>query len=137
MEIAHAGDSAFAINTMFDRVIHPPRGRKGGGAGWTGRVYLKSGAAEFKGKGRQTIPRGERLVLEMPGGGGLGDPLDRDPERVAGDVRNGFVSVERALADYGVVIGADERMDRDRTESERRARREAASCMAGGKAAAD
>ena len=127
MEIAHAGDSAFAINSMFDRVIHPPRGRNGGGPGRTGRIYLKSGVAEFRGKGRQTIPRGDRLVLEMPGGGGLGDPLDRDPERVAGDVRNGLVSAGRARADYGVVIGADERLDRERTEGERRARRRAGS----------
>ena len=126
MEVAHAGDSAFAINSMFDRVIHPPRGRNGGGSGETGRIYLKSGAAEFRGKGRQTIPRGDCLVLEMPGGGGLGDPLDRDAERVVSDVRNGLVSAERALADYGVVIGADERLDRERTETERQARRAAA-----------
>ena len=125
MEVAHASDRAFAINTMFDRVIHPPRGRNGGGSGKTGRVYLKSGAAEFKGKGRQTIPRGDCLVLEMPGGGGLGDPLDRDPERVASDVRNGLVSAERARTDYGVVIGAHERLDRERTESERQSRRAA------------
>ena len=123
MEVAHAGDSGFAINTMFDRVNHPPRGRDGGRPGRTGRIYLKSGAAEFKGKGRQVIPRGDRLVLEMPGGGGLGDPLDRDPERVAEDVRNGFVSVERAQVDYGVVLGADNVLDRDRTESERQERR--------------
>lgn len=126
MEVAHADGSAFAINTMFDRVIHPPRGRNGGGAGWTGRVYLKSGAAEFPGKGRRTIPRGDRLVLEMPGGGGLGDPLERDPERVAGDVRSGLVSAERALADYGVVVGADEGVDREGTERARRERRAAA-----------
>ena len=138
MEIAHAGDSAFAINSMFDRVIHPPRGRNGGGAGTTGRIYLKSGAAEFRGKGRQTIPRGDCLVLEMPGGGGLGDPLDRDPERVAADVRNGLVSAERARADHGVVIGADELVDRERTQSERHARRAAAAGIAGdGQAAAD
>ena len=138
MEVAHASDRAFAINTMFDRVIHPPRGRNGGGSGKTGRVYLKSGAAEFKGKGRQTIPRGDCLVLEMPGGGGLGDPLDRDPERVASDVRNGLVSAERARTDYGVVIGAHERLDRERTESERQSRRAATAGTAGGdQAAAD
>ena len=135
MEVAHAADAAFAINTMFDRVVYPPRGRNGGGAGWTGRVRLKSGAAELKGKGRQTIPRGERLVLEMPGGGGLGDPLDRDPGRVVADVRNGLVSVGRACADYGVVIGPDGHPDRDATITERRGRRGAAE--AGSPAAAD
>ena len=125
MEIAHAGDSAFAINTMFDRVVHPPRGRNGGHAGKTGRVRLKSGAAELKGKGRQTIPRGERLVLEMPGGGGLGDPLEREVDRVAADVRNGFVSAERARTDYGVVCGPDGRPDLEATAAERRGRRAA------------
>ena len=123
MEVGYAGDRAFAINTMFDRVLHPPRGRNGGQPGQVGRIYLKSGAAEFKGKGRQTIPRGEHLVLEMPGGGGLGDPLDRDPERVAEDVRNGFVSIERARADYGVVLDPRHRLDRVRTRNERNARR--------------
>ncbi len=127
MEVAHASNCAFAINTMFDRVIHPPRGRNGGRPGRTGRIYLKSGAAEFEGKGRQVVPRGERLVLEMPGGGGLGDPLERDPERVAEDVRNGMVSAERARADYGVVLDAGHRPEPDRTRAERRARKAAAS----------
>lgn len=122
MEVDHADGNAFAINTMFDRVVHPPRGRNGGGEGRTGRLYLKSGAAELKGKGRQVIPRGERLVIEMPGGGGLGDPLERDADRVATDVRNGFVSAERALSDYGVVTAPDGALDAPATRRERAAR---------------
>ncbi len=127
MEVEHAGHCAFAINTMFDRVIHPPRGRSGGQPGQVGRIYLKSGAAEFRGKGRQVIPRGERLVLEMPGGGGLGDPLQRDPERVADDVRAGLVSAEQARSEYGVVLDKRRRPDRHRTREERRTRKAAAS----------
>ena len=40
----------------------------------------------------------------MPGGGGWGDPLDRDPTSVLNDVRNEYISVEGANRDYGVVI---------------------------------
>ena len=61
--------------------------------------------------------------MEMPGGGGLGDPLDRDAERVARDVRNGMVSADRALADYGVVLGPDGDPDPDATAGERSGRR--------------
>jgi N-methylhydantoinase B len=41
------------------------------------------------------------------GGGGFGDPLDREPERVARDVRDGYVSIEGAARDYGVVVAGD------------------------------
>ncbi len=100
MEIAHADGRPFAISSMFDRVIHPPRGRNGGANGATGKLYLKSGP-KLQGKGRQTIPAGDTLVLEMPGGGGLGNPADRDPASLAIDVRDGFVSGAAAREAYG------------------------------------
>jgi N-methylhydantoinase B len=100
MEVSHADGAPFAINTMFDRVIHPPRGRNGGGDGMTGCLYLTDGT-QLKGKGRQSIPSGQRLTLEMPGGGGLGDPNARDRSKVAEDVQNGFVSPEAARSVYG------------------------------------
>ncbi|MHA1153458.1 MAG: hydantoinase B/oxoprolinase family protein [Alphaproteobacteria bacterium] len=106
MEIGHAGSAPFAIAAMFDRVKHPPRGRGGGGDGERGRVHLGSGLA-LNSKGRQTIPAGDRLVLEMPGGGGLGDALARAPEAVVRDVRDGLVSRAAALADYGVILRDD------------------------------
>lgn len=40
----------------------------------------------------------------LAGGGGWGDPLERDPEAVLRDVRNEFLSVDRAKADYGVIV---------------------------------
>jgi N-methylhydantoinase B len=86
--------------------VNPARGRDGGRDGATGRVHLASGA-ELRAKGRQSVPAGERLVLEMPGGGGYGDPRERAPARVARDVRNGLVSRDAALRDYGVEVGAD------------------------------
>ena len=47
---------------------------------------------------------GDQFTAYMAGGGGFGDPLERDPERVLSDVRNGYVSLESAEKDYGVVI---------------------------------
>ena len=101
MEISHADGAPFVLNTMFDRIIHPPRGRDGGGNGVAGRLYLRSGK-ELQGKGRQPIPAGDRIVIEMPGGGGLGNPKTRDRALIARDVRNGLVSAEQARAVYGL-----------------------------------
>ena len=50
------------------------------------------------------MSRGDTLLLELGGGGGWGDPLTREPERVLDDVRNGYVSVAAAREVYGVVI---------------------------------
>ena len=110
MEITHSDGAPFAISAMFDRVDHPPRGRDGGTDGTTGRVRLGSGT-ELAKKGRQTIPAGDRLIMEMPGGGGIGDPMQRDPERVADDVANGLVSAAAARDRYGVVVGPDGAVD--------------------------
>lgn len=50
-------------------------------------------------------PANSVILLETPGGGGgYGDPLERDPERVINDVLDGYVSLESAEKDYGVII---------------------------------
>jgi N-methylhydantoinase B len=106
LEISHAQGAPFAVSAMFDRVTYPARGRAGGGDAMRGAVRLASGTA-LRAKGRQPVPAGDRLVLEMPGGGGLGDPRARDPDAVAADVRNGLVSDTAARTIYGVDIAAD------------------------------
>ena len=50
------------------------------------------------------IEAGHALEAHTTGGGGFGNPLDRDPERVRDDVRDGWVSVEKARETYGVVL---------------------------------
>ncbi|MFB9477336.1 hydantoinase B/oxoprolinase family protein [Nonomuraea salmonea] len=50
------------------------------------------------------LDAGEVLVNNTGGGGGYGDPFEREPAQVAADVRNGFVSVQSAARDYGVVV---------------------------------
>ena len=46
----------------------------------------------------------ESVAVVTGGGGGIGDPKTRDPEKVQADVRDGFVSVEGAMKDYGVNV---------------------------------
>ena len=93
MEISHAEGEAFAVSKMFERVRNPARGRDGGGDGAAGRVHVP-GVGEFRPKGREVVPPGGRIVLETPGGGGLGDPSRRPPERVREDVRDGYISAD-------------------------------------------
>ena len=89
MEIGAKHDAEFACNAIFDRVAHAPRGRDGGGDGAAGRVYLKGGTV-LRTKGYQVIPAGERLMLELPGGGGMGPAAERDPALAARDMRDGL-----------------------------------------------
>jgi len=99
MEIGTKGDLEFAVNATFDRVAHAPKGREGGLAGAPGVVRLKSGRL-LRTKGFQIIPDSDRLILELPGGAGMGDPVTRDRPLVARDVRDGLVSAENAARLY-------------------------------------
>lgn len=119
MEAYHLDDAPFLISANFDRVIFPPRGREGGMNGAIGVVRTGQGRP-LRGKGQQTIQQGETFVMEMPGGGGLGDPRRRDAEIVAADVRYGLVSREAALRDYAVVLHQDGSVDAAATAARRR-----------------
>jgi N-methylhydantoinase B len=67
---------------------------------------------------------GDVIVIDVAGGGGYGDPLDRDPEMVQEDVIQGYVSLEKAKEDYGVVIDTGTLMvDTAATEELRRSMR--------------
>ena len=114
MEIATKGDLEFAVNASFDRIAHAPRGREGGLDGANGRVAMKTGKL-LRTKGLQVIPDGDRLILELPGGAGMGEPVARDPALVARDVRDGLVSADNARALYKVAIGADGKLDAEET----------------------
>lgn len=101
MEVGSREDAAFGIFAGFERVKFPARGRNGGGPGQCGALSLRSGA-QLKPKGLQVVPPGERLVIEMPGGGGMGPAAERDPDAVRRDVRLGYLSPAAAKRDYGV-----------------------------------
>ena len=71
IEVMHAEGAPFAVFCLFDRIDHAARGRSGGEPGQPGRVTLASGK-KLRGKGKQVVPAGDRLLMELPGGGGLG-----------------------------------------------------------------
>jgi N-methylhydantoinase B len=114
IEIGGADGLPVSLLCNFERVKNPARGRRGGQHGAAGQVALLSGRP-IRPKGRQTVPPGDFLRLELPGGGGHGTPRARDPESVANDVADGLVSRERAEQDYGVVIARDGSVDRAAT----------------------
>lgn len=90
IEVGSRIGKPFDLMAAYDRIDHPPRGRDGGGDGKAGVVMLKSGA-KLKGKGAQTIPPADRLIVMTPGGGGLGDPARRDPDLASRDRDEGLV----------------------------------------------
>jgi len=91
IELENRQGRDFTISATYERVVHPARGRHGGEPGATGRLSLDDGTI-VKAKGNSVIPGDRRLTVEFPGGGGLGDPGERDPERVERDLRLGFTT---------------------------------------------
>ena len=95
MVVGNREKAEFAIFGTFDRVKNPARGRDGGKPGATGSLTLTSGK-KLKGMGRQVIPIGEELTIEMPGGGGYGNPKNRDRKKIVEDIKAGLISADGA-----------------------------------------
>jgi N-methylhydantoinase B len=91
IEIAALDGHEFDFSAMFDRVKHPAKGRNGGMDGAAGAVRLDDGTV-MRAKGWQHVPAGRRLILELPGGGGYGDPGKRSADARAHDQLRGYVS---------------------------------------------
>jgi N-methylhydantoinase B len=85
---------------MFDRVHHPARGRQGGRNGAPTVIYQDDGAP-MKGKGKQFVPHGRRVMLEFPGGAGYGRPEERNAALVRRDLARGYISAEACISEYG------------------------------------
>lgn len=93
----------FLFSGLYERVRHPAPGLAGGGPGAPGALHASDGVA-LEPKVSRLVPAPTVITLQIPGGGGYGAPLARDPARVADDVREGYVSLERAREEYGVVL---------------------------------
>ena len=88
------------FRAQFDRKRFPARGRNGGAPGGPTVVRLSDGT-DFPAKARFPVPEGQTVQLAFPGGGGMGEPSQRDLQAVARDVRLGYVSEDAAKRDYG------------------------------------
>src|SRR6201999_3485600 len=100
IEVGSGIGTPIDILAAFDRIDHPPRGRDGGHNGEAGYVGLKSGQ-KLRGKGFQTVPPDDRLVVMTPGGAGIGDPRERAATSVRDDVESDLVSSAKAARVYG------------------------------------
>lgn len=121
--LAEAGGS-YSVQT--DRAVVPPYGLKLGFAGATAHTCLEraSDVLEFDTPGKvsgQRVNPGEILVMESAGGGGWGDPLEREFDRVAYDVEAGLISRQRAAEVYGVIFGAGVEVDEAASSAQRAA----------------
>lgn len=93
----------------FDRTQCPPWGLKGGKAGATGYVeIIREGEAprHITKANDVALKPGDLVCVRTGGGGGHGSPLEREPSRVAEDVRYGYITREAALLHYAVALDA-------------------------------
>ncbi|MGE0746294.1 MAG: hydantoinase B/oxoprolinase family protein [Rhodospirillales bacterium] len=114
------------FNAQVDRVHCRPWGLDGGLPGSGNKVALRR-----DGKMIEDFPNakvlsvvlkpGDACLMRSGGGGGFGDPAERPAERVAEDVRQGYVSRESAERDYGVVVDDDGTLDDAATQARRTA----------------
>ena len=105
----------------------PPWGFDGGTDGFTSQIVLQRNNGDS-----QNLPSkvpymlakaGDRTIVTGPCGGGYGSPLERDPQRVLQDIRDGYISIEGAAQNYAVVIAGDSIVDLAATEELRSARK--------------
>jgi N-methylhydantoinase B len=112
------------LGIQAGRHIHPPEGLFGGKPGAKAQ-FLVNGVAGNP-FGLTQLKPGDVVTIDAAGGGGCGNPLEREPETVETDVMEGYVSLEKAREDYGVIIDPktmtlDEEATRKLRESLRKA----------------
>lgn len=133
------------VNTWIVGVKYPVPGIAGGKPGAPNRLIVRAGGPHEREVTHTAFNEpheaGEALILICGGGGGWGDPLDRDPQAVCEDVLDEYVSRESAERDYGVVLVGDIedlslRVDVEATEALRRRLRAERATAASGSAPA-
>lgn len=100
--MAARGEISWSVNGNIDRLRSPASGVDSGHDGAAGRFELTRGA--LPSKSRVNLRPDDVVNVILPGGGGHGDPRERDPEAVLADVVDGYVSVEAARERYGVEV---------------------------------
>jgi N-methylhydantoinase B len=102
-DFARRGESKWSVSSIADRTNYPAPGLLGGQAGAPGEVGLRNGARPNP-KALVDLQPDDVVHLNLPGGGGYGDPFERDPEKVLWDVIEGYITPEHAERSYGVAV---------------------------------
>ncbi|CAN5773719.1 hydantoinase B/oxoprolinase family protein [soil metagenome] len=108
-------DRPYTFSGLFDRLHHPAQGFAGGLPGGPGAIRLSTGES-VRGKGALALNPDTIITLELPGGGGFGNPFDRDSLDVSRDVVNGIVSPAAAKERYGVAVNPSGIVDASETK---------------------
>jgi len=103
IDVEVATGEPFIVSSLSDRMKFAAQGYLGGKRGARGGFKTSQGARPNI-KLSQRFRPGTRFTLDLPGGGGFYDPLERDPSAVARDVSEGLVSPKSAEGDYGVKV---------------------------------
>jgi len=108
-----------SVNLRMDRFKFASPGVFGAKPARTSKAVLNPGSGAERALTSKVagllLKRGDLLSVEFAGGGGWGDPLERDVGRVRDDVARGYVSLEAAREDYGVALDRDLGIDPDAT----------------------
>jgi N-methylhydantoinase B len=102
-ESSYRGDGHWGVSTIIERLRFPGQGLAGGMPGAVGEFVLGNGEHP-PAKTLAPLPVDARVFLRLPGGGGYGDPRQRDPAAVLRDVVDGVVTIAAAERGYGVAI---------------------------------
>jgi N-methylhydantoinase B len=102
-EFVRRGEGRWSVSSIADRTKYPAPGLLGGQAGAAGEVALGDGT-RLHAKSLVDLGAGDTVHVNLPGGGGYGDPLQRDVQRVLGDVIEGYITPEEAEKNYGVAV---------------------------------
>ena len=109
-EFTRRGEGRWSVSSIADRTAYPAPGLLGGQAGATGEVTLSDGT-RLNAKALKDLKPGEVVHVNLPGGGGYGDPMKRDIEKVRWDVIEGYITPEEAEKNYGVAIRCNGKPD--------------------------
>jgi N-methylhydantoinase B len=105
-EFGRRGDGKWSVSSIADRTEYPAPGLLGGKEGALGAVTMDDGQ-KLHAKALKDLQAEDVVHVDLPGGGGYGDPFKRDPQKILWDVVEGYVTADEAEKMYGVAIRYD------------------------------
>src|SRR5262249_23929343 len=102
-EFVRRGEGRWSVSSIADRTKYPALGLLGGQAGAAREVSLGRGT-RLHAKSLVDLRAGDTVYVNLPGGGGYGEPLQRDSQKVLWDVIEGYITPEEAEKNYAVAV---------------------------------